>query len=93
MSATLPSTKTLSKLFPSASHFKDLRREPSQETLYTTGSFHLNKNLKNAYRLFKNLPKGGSVSETVQHFVLENLKNDDKDEQIKALIELAYKMA
>jgi hypothetical protein len=93
MSSTVPSSKTLTKHFPSAAHFKDLRREPSQETLYTTGSFYLSKNLKNAYRMFKDLPKGGSVSDNVQHFVLQNFRNDDKDEQIKSLIELTYKMA
>ena len=56
-----------------------MKRNPSQETLYTTtGNF--NSNLKHAYRIFKDLPKGGSVSESVRHFIEENLKTDDKDD-------------
>ena len=43
--------------------------------------------------MFKDLPKGGSVSENVQNFVNENLKTVDRDEQVKALIELSYKLA
>jgi hypothetical protein len=63
-------------MFPSTSVLKDTRRELLQETLYTTsGTFYLNKNLKHAYRVFKDLPKAGSVSENVKNFVRENLKN------------------
>jgi hypothetical protein len=39
MSSTLPSTKTLTKLFPSASQIKDYRKDPSRETLYTNDTF------------------------------------------------------